>query len=381
MTGKKRDYGRIERHIWTDHRFHALGPDGKELFLLLLSAPGAYRVPGLVNGTSLSLLEWLNWVEEMDGDIDGAVERVEKAQVRLIEAGWMKVDSRARLLYLPKAVDHERPTNVSHLIGWLTVLTRDVPESPLRHDWIRDAYRTMRKCFGINDSRSKLLRRQINYLNKKGSTSLKLPENINEADTLSSGNGQAAFTNNSSSNSSNSKDSNTTTQGSLSLPYDPKNNNKQGGAPTSPVGSSAPAKAKIKCKKRQKHAGPPVDFDERQMQIWDALRTAKFHVPGVGEQTVFDNVGNPEQLARELGGPGYPAVDIGLIYRLATWTQQNPGRGKKLLGRFLVNRFSYSQERGGRGNGTPSQQLGDRALTAMAPAIDDLEAKVENTRK
>ena len=91
---------------------------------------------------------------------------------------------------------------------------------------------------------------------------------------------------------------------------------------------------------------PPEDFTARQREVWEAMRTAQFKVPGAGQQTVWENVKDPVGLARDLGGPGYPAVDVGLIHRLASWSQESPRRKKK-LNLFLRNRFSATQERGG----------------------------------
>jgi hypothetical protein len=116
---------------------------------------------------------------------------------------------------------------------------------------------------------------------------------------------------------------------------------------------------------------PPKDFTARQREVWKALRTAQFKVPGAGQQTAWENAKDPVGLARDLGGPAYPAVDVNLIYRLASWSQESPKRKKK-LNLFLRNRFSASQEKGG---GPPARDNGGPPIGG-----DDLAKKVRTIK-
>jgi len=359
--GKKRDFGRVERFVWQDPRFHELGPDGKMAFLYLLTAPGSFRVPGLVRTTPLIMAEDLHWVEEAGGDYGTAVSRAQAALERCIDHEWACFDPKAKLVYLPKAVGHELPDNANVVKGWLRVLHREVPPSPLRRAWILGASATFRRAFGSDDSRTTALRNVINYQNKIGTSDGQIPETIEEQQTVPHTHGETVggITSNS---SSNSRSISRKIQGSLLDTEKAETNHNAGGAGSPPAAARLPA---------GKPEAPPGDFDQRQLEVWEALRTAAFYVPGVGDQTAWENVKDPVRLARQLGGPGYPNVDVGLVYRLASWTQENRARAKRQIGRFLLNRFSQSQERGGRG-GTPQPARSP----GRAPASADLAAKV-----
>jgi len=405
--GKKRDYGRTERFIWKDPRFHDLGPDGKMVFLHLLSSPGAYPVPGLVHATPLLLVEWLNWEAESDGDVVAALQRVQAAIAVCVDAGWAQVDPRAKLVRIPNAVNHEPPDNFNVVRGWLRVLAQDVPPSPLRRAWVLGAYEALVRTFGRDDRRTCALRPIANALRQqaaddlsfptlsgttsgtsrgplgdlegttKGSTTdpvdMKAGEITHEKETVTPGvgcDGSLAISINNSNSSNNSRSN-------VALPtmkHVPEREHEEsgGGAGSPPAADRPPARRR---RQPSKVHEPPEDFSPRQRAVFEALRSAIFYVPGVGDQTAWDNVADPVRLARELGGAGYPNVDVGLVFRLAAWTQENKRRGKKKIGQFLLGRFSASQERGGQ-RGVPSGPTPGRP-----PASGDLEEKMKRTRK
>lgn len=406
--GKKRDYGRVERFVWKDPRFHSLGADGKWVFLHLLSSPGAYSLPGLVHATPLLMLEWLNWVSETGDDVGAALKRVTAALASCVDAGWVQVDPVAKLVYLPRAFEHERPDNLNVLHGWVRELAQEVPRSRLRQAWILDAYAIAKKAFGREDSRTKMLRPIVYAVHQQAADDISFPV-VQDAQKRSVGGPFADLSGSFSdpsairpgpcrnpsageqlgiiqegetvppgvgynpplaiSISSNNSRGKVDPDPSCSLPI-PEDQYNAGPAGSPPAAARPPAR-----QRKAKPTSPPADLNPRQAQAFNALRTAVFYVPGVGDQTAWENVSDPVRLASALGGPGYPAVDVGLIHRLAAWTQEHRSRGKKKVGQFLLGRFSASQERGG-------QRVSEQADDAQRPrATADLAEKVRNTRK
>jgi len=128
---------------------------------------------------------------------------------------------------------------------------------------------------------------------------------------------------------------------------------------------------------KDKPTHPPERFTKKQADFYYAFWDVEFFVPGKGIVRAIEAISDPLRLAETLGNVEvYPAVDVGLVSRLGAWTFQNKTRAKKNVGRFILNRAAYSQDRGGGGGGGSSPRGG--GYSTMQPVCGDLEAK---TRK
>jgi len=89
---------------------------------------------------------------------------------------------------------------------------------------------------------------------------------------------------------------------------------------------------------------PPEGSSYRLKTIYAAMQNVDFNVPGVGDQTMWDNVTKPRKVAENLDKSA-PAIDIPkLITKLAGWTYANPKKAKKDLGRFVWNAAIKDQD-------------------------------------
>lgn len=116
-------YSRVQRRIWTDARFRKLSkpaPNARDLFLYLLTTPSATQVPGLIALGESAMAEDLEW----------PVAGLRKCLAELEQAGMVKVDRVARLLWMPNALKHNQPRSSDNVRGWAK-FWRMLPECPL----------------------------------------------------------------------------------------------------------------------------------------------------------------------------------------------------------------------------------------------------------
>ncbi len=104
-------YSLVQRRIWTDAGFRKLSkpaPNARDLFLYLLTTPVATQIPGLVAIGEAAMAEDLEW------SVDG----LRKCLGELEQAGMVKVDRSARLLWLPNGLRHNPPRSPDNVKGW-----------------------------------------------------------------------------------------------------------------------------------------------------------------------------------------------------------------------------------------------------------------------
>jgi hypothetical protein len=161
----------------------------------------------------------------------------------------------------------------------------------------------------------------------------------------------------------------------------------EGRTPHPAPGSSSTSKTKTKRRKNKKYETegkpeqPPEGFNPRQQAVWEALRTATFYVPGKGLMTAWQAVSDPVLLAAQLGGDAYPSVDVGLVHRLGNWTTQHKQRAKREVGRFLLNRFSTSQERGNGPQSVANTKTQGAHRVNNQPDLEERVARLSENRK
>lgn len=104
-------YRKIEVRTWSDEKFRALSgipPSGQGLWFFLLTGPHTTAIPGLFRAGRAAMAEELDWEQEA---FDEAFREVSKQ-------GMAKADFKARLVWLPKAVLHNKPESPNVVRGW-----------------------------------------------------------------------------------------------------------------------------------------------------------------------------------------------------------------------------------------------------------------------
>lgn len=104
-------YRKIEVKTWTDDKFRRLSPIpacGQGLWFFLLTGPHTGPIPGLFRAGRLGMSEELGW----------SVEDFDKAFAEVFNQGMVKADFKARLVWLPKAIEHNRPESPNVVKSW-----------------------------------------------------------------------------------------------------------------------------------------------------------------------------------------------------------------------------------------------------------------------
>lgn len=117
-------YRKIEVKTWTDESFRSLSPlppCGQGLWFYLLTGPHTGPVPGLFSAGRACMAEELDWELE---DFDKAFQEV-------FQEGMVKADFKARLVWLPKALKHNKPTSPNVVRSWRDALDI-LPECALK---------------------------------------------------------------------------------------------------------------------------------------------------------------------------------------------------------------------------------------------------------
>jgi hypothetical protein len=112
--------------MWADRKFMSLSglpPCGQGLWVYLLTGPQTGIIPGLFSAGRMAMAEMLGW--EME-DFDRAFDEIS-------ENGMAKSDWKARLVWIPNAIFHNKPDNPSVVRAWRKAFD-DLPECDLRDE-------------------------------------------------------------------------------------------------------------------------------------------------------------------------------------------------------------------------------------------------------
>lgn len=104
-------YRKIEVRTWSDEKFRALSgipPSGQGLWFFLLTGPHTTAIPGLFRAGRAGMAEELGW----------DIEAFDKAFHEVYEKGMAKADFKDRLVWLPKAIQHNKPESPNVVRGW-----------------------------------------------------------------------------------------------------------------------------------------------------------------------------------------------------------------------------------------------------------------------
>ena len=144
-------YSKVSRRVWGDLKFTELSapqPNAQTLWFRLLTGPELTNIPGLFPARESGMAEALGW----------PLEAFRKAFREVSEKGMSKADWKHGLVWVPKAMEHNRPESPNVVIGWATLWV-ELPECSLKDqafqalkaftESLGEAYaKAFRKAFG-----------------------------------------------------------------------------------------------------------------------------------------------------------------------------------------------------------------------------------------
>lgn len=117
-------YRRVQVRTWGDEKFGKLTPllpSGQALWLYLLVGPHPGSIPGLFRAGRAGMSEDLGW----------EVEDFDKAFAEASGQGMVEADFKARVVWLPQAVKHNRPESPNVVRSWRAQIA-ELPECELK---------------------------------------------------------------------------------------------------------------------------------------------------------------------------------------------------------------------------------------------------------
>lgn len=108
---QKSRYRKIEVRMWGDLKFRDLSPlpaCGQGLWLFLLTGPHTGPIPGLFRTGRAAMAEELNW----------ELEAFDKAFGEVFQQGMVEADWKAKVVWIPKAIECNRPESPNVVLSW-----------------------------------------------------------------------------------------------------------------------------------------------------------------------------------------------------------------------------------------------------------------------
>ena len=130
-------YRKIEVRTWSDEEFRSLSAipaSGQGLWFFLLTGPHTTAIPGLFRAGRAAMAEELDW----------DLEAFDKAFREVSDQGMAVADFKAKLVWLPKAIQHNKPESPNVVRGWRVELDL-LPECDLK----RQAVEGIRKALEL----------------------------------------------------------------------------------------------------------------------------------------------------------------------------------------------------------------------------------------
>lgn len=104
-------YRKVEVRLWGDEKFRCLSPIppcAQGLWIFMITGPHTSSIPGLFRAGRASMAEELGWEVE---DFDEAFQEV-------FDKGMAKADFKARLMWIPNAIKHNKPASPNVVTSW-----------------------------------------------------------------------------------------------------------------------------------------------------------------------------------------------------------------------------------------------------------------------
>lgn len=149
-------YRKLDLRVWSDEKFRelsALPPSGQSLWLYLILGPQTTNIPGLFESSEVAMADRLGWSLEAFREAFREVSREALPEGCLDpqKQPMAKADWKARLVWLPNALQYNRPESPNVVVSWGTVFD-ELPECDIK----REAYQSL-KAFaeGLGEAYSK----------------------------------------------------------------------------------------------------------------------------------------------------------------------------------------------------------------------------------
>jgi hypothetical protein len=117
-------YRKLDLRTWNDKKFRALSPlppSGQSLWLYLVLGPHTTSIPGLFEASENSMADRLGW----------SLKAFREAFREASSKALAKADWEARLVWLPKAPEYNRPESPNVVISWGAAFD-ELPECPIK---------------------------------------------------------------------------------------------------------------------------------------------------------------------------------------------------------------------------------------------------------
>jgi len=124
-------YRKIDVRVWVDQKFcdlSPLPPCGQALWLYLLTNPDTTSIPGLFRAGEAAMAEALGW----------PLKAFREAFLEVSRKGMAKANWEARVVWIPKAIEYNKPESPNVVKGWATYWD-EIPECDLKEQ----AYQTL----------------------------------------------------------------------------------------------------------------------------------------------------------------------------------------------------------------------------------------------
>lgn len=122
-------YRKISVKMWGDNRFVSLSkpqPCGQWLWVYLLSGPHTTAFPGAFVAGEAALSESLGW----------SLMAFRKVFVEVLGKGLIKADPKTRIIFIPKAINHNPPESPNVVKAWRSAFD-ELPDCPLKEEIFR----------------------------------------------------------------------------------------------------------------------------------------------------------------------------------------------------------------------------------------------------
>ena len=134
-------YRKVSLSMYSDAKFRSLSrpqPNGQSLWLWLLTGPMTTVIPGLIVSGPAGMAERIGW----------PLEGFRKAFSEVTEQGMAKADFDSHLVWLPKAIEHNKPQSPNVVKSWGEAWL-EIPECDLK----AEAYQYLRSFLeGLGDA-------------------------------------------------------------------------------------------------------------------------------------------------------------------------------------------------------------------------------------
>lgn len=149
-------YRKIEVKTWSDEKFRGLSPllpSGQSLWFFLLTGPHTGPIPGMFRAGRAAMAEELGWPQEA----------FDKAFQEAFQLGMVKADFKARFVWLPNAIKHNKPESPNVVKSWGREFDL-LPECRLKEEAFEDLKAFI---FGLGEAYAKAFREVFtDYLRK-----------------------------------------------------------------------------------------------------------------------------------------------------------------------------------------------------------------------